>query len=190
MGIFGGTTRGQLRGNARPGLFGVGASATPSMVPVETQRTGLGTRILGQGWEGKLGAIGAMLMGDRNAVSNYHAMGRAEQMAQQQRAMELADAQRERSLDRQDWQWRQEWERNNPAPTALQRNVEYLEGRGGDLADNYLERMTDNSIWRQGPDGQFYRVDASGGMGGVPTAPVGLLTPIQGGSVGNGAGGF
>lgn len=110
-------------------------------------------------------------------------------LQRQQDAREAAMAQQKAQTEEQGWRARKQWEwANEPQkPTALQQNYDFLKSMGGDYGDNYLERMSDNSEYRVGPDGRFYRVD----NGGV-SAPVGKLTiiPDEGGGAGNGVGGF
>lgn len=66
---------------------------TPS--PMDNPRPGLGTRLFGQGWEGKAAALGASLMGNANAVPEFlqtrdmMAFRQAEE--QRRRAADLAD---------------------------------------------------------------------------------------------------
>lgn len=102
---------------ATPG-FGDGIGHTPEMrqaaQPTPQPRTGLGTRLFGQGWEDKAFALGGIMQGDPSGVM----MMRRDQQMQQQAAADAAAAQRKRAQELADWQWKQEWERDNPKPVA------------------------------------------------------------------------
>lgn len=209
--MFGGMLAGQLQTAMAPrGMFGsIGQRARgqmpqqqmPQHMATPTQQPqGLGSRLLGQGWEGKAAALGGLLMGNGSAVSDYHAGQQAQQAAAQQRAMELADAQRERSLDRQDWQWQQDYQRNNPVPTALERNVAAWQNM------DPAQRQAYNEYAQAGRPDDWVSVPIPGGRGTYFGPQSGLaqiygqqggapetLPPdfnFEGGSVGNGAGGF
>jgi len=95
------------------GLFGGGFGASmPQDMTVEEQaqmgmggaqtgaKPGLGTRLLGRGWEGKAAALGSAIMGNPFAVQQYQQgqdvlRQRGEQMAamQRQQAMQMSAAQ-------------------------------------------------------------------------------------------------
>lgn len=71
-----------------------------------------------------------------------------------------------------------QWERDNPKPeqpTDFQRNYDWLAQKFPEKASDYLSRQTNDTLWRQGPDGQFYPYDPTPT---TPTKPVGKLTPI------------
>lgn len=93
------------------------------------KRPGLGTRLLGEGWAGKVGALGALLQGDTGAVSDYHEQQRLPLLQQAQRETEFAD-----------WQRRKQWERDNPMPST---------------ADPYRTEDNAGNVWEMGADGQF-----------------------------------
>ena len=146
------------------------------------QRPGLGTRLLGQGWEGKVAALGASLMGDHNALpqffQNREAMAFKTAEAQRQRAAELADFERKQQIEAKyrppktndtiaDFEW---YKNLSPEDRAL------------------YEQM--RPVYRQGADGQFYRVDtAPQRSGGLDALPEGYSVR-QGGTGGNVGGGF
>ncbi|MXO67791.1 hypothetical protein GRI72_02950 [Altererythrobacter marinus] len=181
--------------NARRGLFG--APRDVQMPPIVPQRTpqgeyglgfqkpdakpGLGTRLLGEGWEDKAFAVGGLMRGD---PSGAYMLQQRKDMAAQQAAQTAAE-QRKRAADLADWRWKQDYQRENPGGTALQQNYEWLRETNPDAADAYLERMTSNYEYRQGPDGRFYRID----IAEQPARPVGGLKPM-GGTGGNAGGGF
>ena len=119
----------------RRGVFGAQNPQSPSIDPTQgqvprygdmgpgmgfgapqEQKRGLGTRLLGEGWEGKAAALGAMLQGDQLAVPDYM----ANQQALQQAAAQHAEAQRAAAAAaaQEDAQWyqREQWKRDNPMP--------------------------------------------------------------------------
>lgn len=109
------------------------------------------------------------------------------QMAEQQAVAQASQAQLQRAQDLADFEAKEgiKAKYETRKPTSLQQNYEWLLENQPEAAASYLERMTDNSEYRVGPDGRFYRVDK-----GVPTAPVGKLTPISGGPSQPATGGF
>lgn len=174
---------------ATPGIGDGMTQPTPMMSAVrapaqeQQRKPGLGTRLFGQGWEDKAFALGGIMQGDPSGVYMMRQDERAQQeaaqaarMAELKRAQELADFEAKEGI-------KAKYETRKP--TSLQQNYEWLLENQPDAAASYLERMTDNSEYRVGPDGRFYRVDK-----GVPTAPVGKLTPISGGPTASQSGGF
>ncbi|WP_285019572.1 hypothetical protein [Novosphingobium sp. fls2-241-R2A-195] len=95
---------------------------------------------------------------------------------QHQRA--LAEAAARRQSDRDDWLWKQRWERENPKPVNNDTINDY----------NWYKSLSDSDkaiydqmhpIYKAGPDGLTYPVARSSlGGGAAPTAPVGKLTLI------------
>lgn len=172
-----------------PGI-GDGMNPPPMMSAVSAQapeqaKRGLGTRLFGKGWENKAFALGGIMQGDPTGAYMMRQDERAQQesaqaarMADLKRAQELADFETKEGI-------KAKYETRKP--TSLQQNYEWLLENQPEAAASYLERMTDNSEYRVGPDGRFYRVDNSGG---APTAPVGRLTPISGGPTQPASGGF
>lgn len=82
-------------------------------------------------------------------------------MQQQARAQELAERQRMASAEREndwaDWLKKKEWERDNPEPRVNDTVADFEWFKGLSPADRALyEQM--RPVYRQGPDGQFYRV--------------------------------
>ena len=103
-------------------------------------------------------------------------------MQQQQRAQELAEKQRMASVERengwQDWLRKKEWEQANPGPVNNDTVADYnfiRQTLGDEAGQAFLRNKADPPQYRQGPDGQFYRVSPP------VSAPVGKLTPIDGG---------
>lgn len=142
-------------GNGK-GLFGGSPMAAQPAQPLAKPREGP-TRT-----QGILGTLGDMLAtaggGQAMFLPNLMQQRQLTQM-QGYRAQQAKD---QREADMQDWMARQAWERANPAPqqpTEMQRNYGWLEQNHPNQARDYLERMTNNYQYRQGPDGQFYRID-------------------------------
>lgn len=153
------------------------------------RQPGLGTRLLGEGWEEKVSALGGLLRGDPNAVGNYQAL--------QQHRADQAQALRQQSLKRdqdwQDWVRKEQYKAANPAPDQL---TQYMIGAGIDpnseqareLYRQAAENRANPPEWRQGADGRFYRVETAQPQVLGSTLPQGWT--IQGDGAGNGAGGF
>lgn len=87
---------------------GIGMDAMPQRKP------GLGTRLFGRGWEDKAFALGGILQGDPRGAMIMH----QRKDAQAQAAAELAAEQRKRAEGLADWQFKEQWKLDNPAPTG------------------------------------------------------------------------
>lgn len=197
--------------NPVPNMGVASAMPQPQMQPhhlaqPEQQRPGLGTRLLGEGWENKVGTLGALMAGDQNAVSRYHQQQQAEMQAQRQAAAQQAADLRERSLDRQDFMFEQDYRRNNPAPRAPDAFDRALAGAGIDPASEQGRQMYRNraEALARDPNDEFVVVPVPGGtyagprsglaeaMGqsGPPARPVGGLRPMGQGGPASAPGGF
>lgn len=144
------------------------------------QRPGLGTRLLGQGWEGKVAALGSALMGDRNAVpqflQNRDLMAYGEQQARAQRQASLDDYTAKKEID----------QRFAPAPEAPKPrfeqdnagNVWALDPMTGQKLSDRPAFVDPNprTIFQNGAMVTIPNVFAQQSDG--PTRPVGKLTPI------------
>ena len=211
--------------SGKRGLFGASLTKQPPLNPVPAAmptamptampasvgmampeaKPGIGTRLLGEGWEGKVSALGGLLAGDQSSVARYHHTQKQEALAQQQAAAAQAADLRNRSLDRQDWLFEKQWERSNPQPTAPDAFERALAGANIDPTSEQgqsLFRARAESMARD-PNDEFVVVPIPGrgtyagprsgmrdALGGAPQSPVGQLTPITGGTAGNGGGGF
>lgn len=118
---------------------------------------------------------------------------------QQQQAIgaQLAAEQRKRSQDLADWQYKEDYKRDNPDPVNNDTVNDYRfieQTLGKDIADQYLRNLGDPIVTTTLPGNRFYsgpRSQFGQALGGsVPTAPVGKLTPIGGGGASNGTGSF
>lgn len=147
----------------KTGLFGKpweASSTAPTMnpgmntglTPPEHPKQGLGTRLLGQGWEDKAFALGGIMQGDPRGAM----MMQQQKTMQQQSLADQAAEQRKRAAEWSDWQRKYDYERQNPKPdagTSLQRNVEWLRGQGRDKeADDLIARSTAAIDWIQVQD--------------------------------------
>lgn len=150
----------QLGGMIAQERGGFGAPMQMPQQQAPERRPGLGTRLLGQGWEGKVSALGGLLMGDGNAVSNFHAQQQQAQQLAMRAQQEEMQRQRARMERREDTQW--EWQ-NKPAPqNDTERDVELIRQQLGDeAAAAFLRNKANPPQYRVGPDGQFYRVDVA-----------------------------
>jgi hypothetical protein len=161
-------------------------------MPGMQRKPGLGTRLLGEGWEEKVNALGGLLRGDPNAVGNYQAL--------QQHRADQAAALRQQSLKRdqdwQDWVRKEQYKAQNPGPatpTELSRLYAERDALPPNdprraIYDQRIANVANPPLWRQGPDGQFYRVETAQPQVLGSTLPPGWT--IQGDGAGNGAGGF
>ena len=146
------------------------------------QRPGLGTRLLGQGWEGKVAALGSALMGDRNAVPQF--FQNREAMAFRQ-----AEAQRARSTELADFERKQQIEAQYRAPKTNDTIADFEWFKSLSPEDRALYQQM-RPVYRQGSDGQFYRVDTAPQQSdGLDALPEGYSVR-QGGPASNGGGSF
>jgi hypothetical protein len=107
---------------------------------------------------------------------------------------DLADAAAQRKADVADWIAKEQWKRANPQPVNNDTVADYdfIRSKLGDKAgEEFLRNKANPPVWRQGPDGQFYRVDTpqATSIGALPTFTQDDWDKA-GGSAGNGTGGF
>lgn len=80
----------------------------------------------------------------------------------------------EREAEFADWQRKQQWKRDNPAPISNDTANDYAFWQSK-LTPEQFEQWKANKInppvWRQGADGQFYRMDTGGGNDAPDTLP-------------------
>lgn len=179
----------------------------PAMPQQQQERPGLGTRLLGEGWEGKAAALGSAMMGNANAIPQYHQRQQQEALFQRQQQMAAQQAQQERMADREDFMFEHDYRRNNPAPQAPDTFERALIGAGIDPDSPEAQQMYRDRAqsMTRNPNDEFVVVPIPGvgtyagprsGLGeamgqNAPARPVGNLRPVQqGGSGGNAGGGF
>lgn len=156
---------------------GMSAPVQPTMDEQEVKKPGLGTRLLGEGWEAKAAAIGGALRdGDGGrSIAEFHRMNQMREQAAQNAQMQQQQAMAERENAYQDWIRKQEYERNNPKPVNNDTENDINLMRELLPPDQFQQYMMNNHINPQfftGPDGRRYANPT------MPTAPVGRLTPI------------
>lgn len=114
----------------------------------------------------KLAIISQILSGMSGKQSPAYAIWAAQQ--QQHRAEQLAAANRENDFT--DWQRKQEWTQQNPtAPnndTVADFNF-WKQTLPPEQFNTWLQNKINPPQYRQGPDGQFYRMDTGQGGGGA-----------------------
>lgn len=181
-----------MMNNRKRGLFGRNASphmaknsmGSPAMP--EQKKPGLGTRLLGEGWQDKLIALGSALQGNSQAIPQYmynqQAMeAQAAQQAERQRQqMELMDYQA--GLGRAQF----DYEQANRAP-----DIGVFEDNAGNrfrydkrtgLPIDERPVFTDPTERTYFTDGAMVTIPnpyVGGASSSTPSAPVGRLTPIE-----------
>jgi hypothetical protein len=157
----------------------------PQFAPPEERQQSRGG-VFGSGYNGEdimsmLLRAAAIAQGDLGAGAQFGANIGAKARAE----AEAASAERQ-------WRERKQWEWDNspkdaPSPYRWKNNEGDLMETGPDGAPRLVyDDPTRKPEYRVGPDGKFYAID----IATPPAAPIGKLTPIEGGGTGNGAGGF
>lgn len=139
-------------GNMAPVSNAVAAAPT-SLAP---KKKGL----FGKGGVGRAiaGTIGDFLM-QRSGMAPVYAPA---MMMQRQEAAQAAAERLKRAQDLSDWRMKEDYKRENPSQTAFQQDYEYIRRNfGEDAANTYRENKINPPVWRQGADGQFYRVETA-----------------------------
>lgn len=114
---------------------------------------------------------------------------------QQKQAMAYDQQQREAQRQQQlkDWVWKEEYERRNPKPVNNDTVADYqfiVQNLGEEAGKEYLRNKANPPQYRQGPDGQFYRIDvAPGQMPSFTQDDWDKASPSTGGTSGTPAGG-
>lgn len=184
--------------------------ASLALQPQAQQRPGIGTRLFGEGWEGKAAALGAMLAGNPNAIQQYQGQQQALQLRSTEQAAELAAEQRRRAEGLADYGAKKEIDQRyaTPEKDAFDRSlvnagidpkspqgIELYRQRAMTMAQGQPQEPRMVSL----PDGraifgtmdEIQRILGSGQSApNAPRRPVGGLTPIGGGGVSNGTGSF
>jgi hypothetical protein len=137
-------------------------------------------------WGKVANVVGTLSDGVLAAYGQQGAYTQQKQMQQkfdQQQALAFAKA----AMDRQNAQARIDYERANPAPTAVMQNYGFLKTINPAMADSYASSLGDRNVTMALPGGGFYTGPQSGmagtfeaGQGKPPTAPVGELRPYTG----------
>lgn len=187
--LFGaGKRKPMLGGMQMPGPisgFGGGTFNTDGTMATPVQRDTIGETLgttteadrkpsfFGQGGVGRsiAGFLGDYLLQRSGGSPIYSPM----MAMQQQQAAQLAAEQRKRSLDMADWTAKEQWKLDHPAPVNNDTVNDFNWYKGLSPEDRALyEQMRPE--YRQGPDGQYYRVQKA-----IP-APAGVtFTPLGNG---------
>lgn len=146
----------------------------------------------GVGWQ-IMGSIGDALREANGLEASYG----PSMMLQRQQQLAAQRQQQEREYEWQDWQRKQEWERANPKPVNNDTINDFNWFKSLSAEDRALYgQMKPQYITADNGDGTKTILPVTPGMFGgqqpsmTPTAPVGKLRPIGGGSGGNVGGGF
>lgn len=192
--------------NQPRGLFGASRNIMPGDQPMLPQPT-LGAGPVGMGMPQpvpqmvqsqpnltgeRLFALGGILQGDQNAAGSFHQMQQQRAMMAQKAQQDALSAMAERQQEREDFMFRTDYERANPGPSPVERDATAWARMTPEQRAAYQQLQEAKPEYRQGADGQFYRVQ----VGGAAPQPqiLGQTLPqgwtVQGGGAGNGAGVF
>lgn len=123
-----------------------------------------------RGPDGKLYALGGLLMNlggiQNNAAGEYMARQQAERAARSNARAQAMARQAERMESREDKQW--EWD-NKPKEPRYNDTIEDFNWYKGLPAEDRAIYDQMKPQYRQGPDGQFYRIDTQQGAPAAPT---------------------
>ena len=189
------------------GLFGgfapTGMEQTPKIDPAQLMQRNMALGNVGQAMQPKkpginwLGVAADFLSGMAGQQGPY-----ATSMMMQRKAQQDAEAaHQERMTGLQDWQWKKQWERDNPDPVNNDTVNDYnfiASKYGQGAADQYMQGVYDPTVNIPLGDGRVYIGPRSGApaavsgavSGGPQIQPVGKLTPIDGGPTPTASGGF
>lgn len=144
-----------------------------------------------------LGIIGDMLA----AGSGGNPLFTQTLAVERQRAQDAGNSEaiwsRHRQAENDDWAQRQQWQREHPDPSPMLRDIAAWQGMTPEQRTAYegmkKAQAGDPEVTVTLPNGQLYIGPKSGlaaalGGGAAPTAPIGPLTPIQGGPGGSPSG--
>ena len=177
----------------------MGNAPSPFEMAPQEPREGLGTRLLGKGWEDKAFALGGILQGDPSAAYAMRQQQQAQVQAQQQAAAQQAADLRKRSLDLRDFKEEHDYRTANPGPTAPDAFERALLGAGispdsPEAVALYKERAQEMARGRDEPrmvstpQGTFFgtmdeiqeMLRSNGAGASAPARPVGGLKPMGG----------
>ena len=170
----------------------MGNAPSPFEMSPQEPRAGLGTRLLGKGWEDKAFALGGILQGDPSAAYAMRQQQQAQVQAQQQAAAQQAQAERERAQGLADWRWKEDYKTENGGGPAIRQNYDFIaEVAGEDAAKAYVSgygQRPEEPRMVSTPQGTFFgtmdeiqEMLRGGGSGApAPARPVGGLKPMGG----------
>lgn len=182
------TQHGLMGPRRRGGLFGASSQAATAPVAAATPQGKQGFD-----WGKLIGVLGDSLSiaggGQAQFVPNLLDQ-RARQQAQ---AYAEQQYQRRRADENADWLRQEQWKRDNPAPVNNDTVADYNFYKSTLAPEQFkvwLQNKVDPPQYRQGPDGQFYRINVAPGQ--MPTFTEddwNKAAPTNGGTSGTPAGG-
>jgi hypothetical protein len=133
---------------------------------------------------------------DQSMLGDMMAFEQRNQMLAENARLDAMQSQQQRGNEWQDWLRKEQWKRENPEPQNDQL-TQYMLNAGIDPkspeAQQMYRRAVENKVnppvWRQGADGNFYRVDTPQATAPVTDDEWNSASPM-GGSGGNVTGGF
>ena len=174
----------------RGGLFGASAQLPdmPMTATAQPQKKGFD-------WGKLIGVLGDSLSIAGGGAPQYVPNLIDQRNRQQAQAYAEQQYQRRRGDEQQDWQQREQWKRDNPAPINNDTVADYefyKRTLTPDQFKTWLQNKVDPPQFRQGPDGQFYRINTT------PSGPAPTFTeddwnkgtPVTGGPTPSASGGF
>ena len=180
-----------LMGQRRGGLFG----SSPPMQPAMTATAAPMTPKKGFDWGKLIGVLGDSLSIAGGGQAQYVPNLIDQRNRRQAQAYAEQTYQRRRGDEMSDWQAKQEWERANPAPVNNDTVADYKFWESTLTPEEFKvwrQNKIDPPQYRQGPDGQFYRINTTPG-GGAPTFTEddwNKGTPVTGGPTPRASGNF
>lgn len=188
-GLFGASTPNMIS-ETRPTIAagGMGGGGNPPAVvaaaPDEPRK--------GFDWGKALGVLGDSLSILGGGQASYVPLMQQRRLQAAARAYAEQQYQRRRADEQQDWEAREQWKRDHPAPVNNDTVADYnfwKQTLAPDQFKTWLQNRIDPPQYRQGPDGSFYRIN--------PTAPPSFSaedwesgTPMNGGPTPSASGGF
>ena len=178
-----------LRRPRRGGLFG--ASAQTADMPMTATEQPMAPK-KGFDWGKLIGVLGDSLSIVGGGQASYVPMMQQQRLRRDAQAYAEQQYQRRRGDEQQDWQQREQWKRENPAPINNDTVADYefyKRTLTPDQFKTWLQNKVDPPQYRQGADGQFYRINTSP----PPTFTEddwNKGTPVTGGPTPSASGGF
>lgn len=105
--------------------------------------------------------VGAALRDDPGIYESFQNRQAAQQQFQMRRQDQLTDYQRRMEDERNNWLFQQQWERANPKPVNNDTVADYefwKQHMSPEQFQAYVQNKADPPQYRQGADGQFYRI--------------------------------